>query len=224
MSVNRLVINLGLLFTFVGALVGSVTLFRKLSESEAFLTTTSPKGTYTVRLTGQKDRPKLPFVSHQVLFSVSRGDEAVFKDKYLHSGDWFDPSFDIAYTEHAWLSDQILRFYKKDFFNEGQLESILVLNKTREIIRYLRVTSLDTFLVLDVQPESTTTMAVSPPRGDSVWIKVEGEFAGGRQIKGNGVGFLFPKGKHGPFTYYVYLNENGFTIESPDLEKYKGSD
>ena len=38
------------------------------------------------------------------------------------------------------------------------------------------------------------------------------------------LGFLFPKGKHGPFAYYVYINEISLTIESPDLEKYKGSD
>ena len=215
---------MALLFTFIGAAVGSVTLVKTIKETEVLLTTTSPKGTYTVRLTGRAERPKLPFVSHQVLFSVTMGGEVALANKYLHSGDWFDPSFGLAYPEHAWVSDQILKFYKNEFVSEGQYGRILILNKTREIIQYLRVTSVDTFLVLDVQPESTTTMDVSAPRGDSVWIKVEGEFVGGRQIKGNGVGFLFPKGKHGPFAYYVYINENSLTIESPDLEKYKGSD
>jgi hypothetical protein len=221
---NKVIVNLVLLFTFIGAAVGSVTLFKITTQSEAFLITTSPKGTYTVRLTGQKDRPKVLFVTHQVLFSVSEGEKVLLANEYLHSGDWLDPSFDLSYPEHTWVSDDILQFYKKKFFDEGQHKSIVVINKTKEMIQYLRVTSVDTFLLFGVRPESTTTLTVSPPRRDSEWIEVEGEFLGGRRIKGDGVAFLIPKGKNGPFAYYVYINENSLTIESPDLEKYKAVD
>jgi hypothetical protein len=142
----------------------------------------------------------------------------------LHSGDWFDPSFELLYPDHKWESDDILHFYKKEFFADGPPEKIVVLNKTREVIQYLRVTSVDTFLLFGVQPESTTTVAVSPPRGDFTWINVEGEFQGGRPIKGNGVGFLIAKGKKGPFAYSIYINENSFAIQSPELERYKQTD
>ena len=37
----------------------------------------------------------------------------------------------------------------------------------------------------------------------------------GRQIEGKGVDFVFPKGKIAPFAYYIYINENGLTGESP---------
>jgi hypothetical protein len=83
---NKVIVNLALLFAFTGAAVGSLTLWKITTQSESFLSTTSPKGTYTVRLTGRKDRPKVPFLNHQVLFSVSREEKVVVANRYLHSG------------------------------------------------------------------------------------------------------------------------------------------
>ena len=220
---NKAIVTLALLFTFVGAAIGSLTLFKITTQSEAFLSTSSPRGTYTVRLTGRKDRPRVPFVNHQVFFSVSRGEKVFLANKYLHSGDWLDPSFDLWYPEHKWVSEDILQFYKNEFLSEGQHESIVVVNKTKETIQYLRVASVDIFLLFNVQPGSTTTLTVSAPRGDSSWIDVDGEFPEGRSIKHNGVGFLLSEQKMGPFTYYVYIDGDTSAIQSPDLKKYKAT-
>jgi hypothetical protein len=95
---NKVIVDLALLFAFGGAAVGSITLWKITTQSESFLRTNSPKGTYTVWLTGRKD--------------------------------WFDPSFDGLYPDHAWESDNILHFYKKEFFSDGQPDKIVVLNKT----------------------------------------------------------------------------------------------
>jgi len=218
---NKVIVNLALLFAFTGAAVGSLTLWKITTQSESFLSTTSPKGTYTVRLTGRKDRPKVPFLNHQVLFSVSREEKVVVANSYLHSGDWFDPSFDILYPDHAWENNEILHFYKKEYFADGQPEQVVVLNKTTETIQYLHVTSVDTFLLFDIQPESTTRLVVSRPRADSRWIKIAGQFSDGTPIQGKGVGFVLPKSKQPPFTYYIYIDKKSFTIESSGLEKYK---
>jgi len=110
---NKVIVNLALLFAFTGAAVGSLTLWKITTQSESFLSTTSPKGTYTVRLTGRKDRPKVPFLNHQVLFSVSREEKVVVANSYLHSGDWFDPSFDILYPDHAWETMRFSTFTKR---------------------------------------------------------------------------------------------------------------
>jgi hypothetical protein len=87
---SKVIVNLALLFAFGGAAFGSVTLWKITTQPGSFLSTTSPKGIYTVKLTGRKDRPKVPFLNHQVLFSVSRNEKVVVANKYLHSGDWFD--------------------------------------------------------------------------------------------------------------------------------------
>ena len=172
-------------------------------------------------MTGQRDRPRVPFVEHEVRFSVTKDAKAFLANKFLHSGDWLDPSFESWYPEHSWLSDQILQFYKKKFRSDGAQESILVVNKTNQTIQYLRVTSIDTFLLLDTAPGFATTLAVSAPRSDSRWISVEGEFAGGSPINREEAGFAIVKGQKVPFAYHVYVNENGVAIESPDLQKSK---
>ena len=84
---NKVIVNLALLFAFTGAAVGSLTLWKLTTQSESFLSTTSPKGTYTVRLTGRKDRPKVPLLTHQVLFSVSREEKILVANKSDREND-----------------------------------------------------------------------------------------------------------------------------------------
>lgn len=184
---NKIIVNLALLLAFTGAAVGSVTLWKITTQSESFLSTTSPKGTYTVRLTDRKDRPKIPLLNHKVLFSVTRDGKVVLANRYLHSGDWFDPSFDLLCPDYTWETDEVLHFYKKEFSTEAPPEKIIVLNKTREMIQYLRVTSVDTFLLFRRAARICDNSDCFPPRGDFAWINVEGEFQGGRPIKGSGV-------------------------------------
>jgi hypothetical protein len=59
---SKVIVNLALLFAFGGAAFGSVTLWKITTQPGSFLSTTSPKGIYTVKLTGRKDRPKVPFL------------------------------------------------------------------------------------------------------------------------------------------------------------------
>ena len=217
MSGKRMIWRIALLVTFVAAAVGSVTLVKTIIPAEPFLTTTSPKGTYTVRLTGRKDRPRIPFVDHKVRFSVTKGEKLFLADKFLHSGDWLDPSFELWYPENSWLSENILQFYKKEFRSDGAQESIIVLNKTAETIPFLRIVSVDTFLLFDVQPGTQSTLMVSASRTDSRWVSVEGELSGHRAIKSAEEGFVVAAGQKGPFVYYIYVTENGITIERRPL-------
>jgi len=221
MSGKRIIWGIALLVTFVVAAVGSVILVRTLIPAGPFLTTTSPKGTYTVRLTGRKDRPRIPFVNHEVRFSVTKGEKLFLSDKFLHSGDWLDPSFELWYPENSWFSENILQFYKREFRSDGAQESIIVLNKTAQTIPFLRIVSVDTFLLFDVQAGTASTLAVSAPRTDSRWVSVEGELAGHHAIKSAEEGFVLAAAQKGPFVYYVYVTENGISIESLDLQKSK---
>lgn len=217
-------VNLALLLTFIAAVVGAVHVVKTTNQTDVFLTTSSPKGSYVVSLSGRKDRPKLPMVSHEVSFSVTKDGKASSTNNYLHSGDWLDPSFDILYPQHEWITENVLHFYRKEFFNEGERESILVQNKTTKVIEYLRVTSVDSFLLFDVQPDATITLVISGPRADNRWVTVEGEFSDRQRIKRTGIGFLFAKDAKGPFTYQVDINADGLIIESPGLEKYKATE
>lgn len=176
----------------LGALFLSLNLYKALVRPQAFLHTASPGGTYSVHVTGQKDRPYLPFVQHEVRFSATKHAEDFLSDKYLHSGDWSDPSFEMLYPQHTWVNDSVLHFYKQEYFDSGTPESIVVVNQTNRLINYLKVTSVDSFLLFSVQPESAAKLITSPPRGDFTWVSAEGEFSGGQLIKRDGAGFIVP--------------------------------
>ena len=220
---RRTMVNLAVLFTFIAAALGAVQVVNTTRKRVVFLTTSSPNGTYVVRLAGQKDRPKVPVVSHAVIFSVTKDGEPLLTDNLLHSADWLDSSFDLLYPQHYWVKENVLQFYRGEFFSEGTRESIVIQNKTDKVIEYLRVTSVDSFLLFDLQPHATLTLPISAARADNRWVSIEGGFPERKKIKQTGAGFLFPKDRQGPFVYYIYINENDLVIESPGLEKYKGS-
>jgi hypothetical protein len=217
---NKTIVNLTFLGIFVSAILAGVAVVRTLKQTEPVLTTSSPNGTYNVRLTGRRDRPKMLFVTNQVFFSVTKNGQEFLTNKYIHSGDWLDPSFDSSYPQHAWVSEDRLRFYREDFFRDGQPETIVVQNKTQKDIQYLRVASVDAFLLFDMQPGTAIKLIVSGPRADNRWITVEGEFSDRQSIKQN-EGFVFNKEKKGPFTYHITINSDKTTIDSPELQKYQ---
>jgi hypothetical protein len=218
MSERQVIKNLVLLFAFVATAVGAVLVVRRIEQGKVFLSTSSPNGTYVVSLAGRRDRPLLPFITHEVVFSVTKDGRESLTRKYLHSGDGFDPWFNLEFPQHAWVKENVLQFYR---VSEGERESIVVENETQKLIKYLRVTSLDSFLLFDIQPGATFTLPVAEPRADLRWIEVEGEFDDGQRIKATGTNFLF-RGRTGPFSYYVDINDDGLTIESPGLVKYSG--
>ena len=160
---RKVIGNLVLLVTFLGVAVGAVHIVQTIRHREVVLTTSSPANTYTVTLAGQRDRPKVPLLYHQVRFSVSKskGAKESLTNKYLHSGDWFDPSFDHLYRQHNWVQENVLQLYNEEFFNDGERENIVVQNKTDKVIEYLRVRSTDTFLLFDIQPGATFTLVAS---------------------------------------------------------------
>lgn len=216
--------NLVLLLTFFGVAVGAIYLVQTIRHREVVLTTSSPANSYTVRLAGQRGRPKVPLLYHGVSFSVikNNGAKESLSHKYVHSGDWFDPSFDHLYRQHKWVEENVLQLYNEEFSNDGEKENIVVQNKSDKVIEYLRVTSTDIFLLFDIQPGATVTLVTSDSRSGNRWISVEGEFPEGRKIRETGTDFLAPRDRKGRFTFFITINEDGPTIESPGVEKYKG--
>lgn len=117
-------------YAFLGILLGSLVAYSFVLQSSAFLTTTSPQGTYTIDFTGQRDRPVVPLVDHSVRFNVFKDGKPFASDKDLHSGDWLDPSFDLLFPQHQWLSDKTLHLYREEYRRETPHDSVVVTNNT----------------------------------------------------------------------------------------------
>jgi len=167
---------------------------------------------------GRKERPL--FFTNEVRFEVLKNGRLFMPDQYLHSGDAFDLSFEAGYPDQRWLGENIVHFYRQQYFYEGKPDVLIVVNKTNKVIKYLIIYSTDKFLMFDLQPGSETQLFASPPRGDISSFSVLGEFAEGRSFK-KGAGFRILKQLDGPFTYHIYITDDGSTIECPQLEKHK---
>ncbi len=196
----------------LGAIWISLVLYDAAVESTPFFTTASPGGTYTVKLTGQKQRPF--FFTTTVNYHVLKNGQPFIPSTYIHSGDFMDISFELAYPHHRWMSENILQLYREQYFNDGRPDTLVVINRTGRVIKHLKVASQHQFLFFDLQPGTEMNLLNSRPRGDYKGFNIVGEFYDGRRI--NSEEALRPnKELSGPFTYYIYINADGATFEGP---------
>lgn len=204
----------------VSAAAAGVWISRTLAAlaNPLFLTTNSPKQTYMVQLAGRSKRPLVPFVVHSVYFSVEKQSRSFLSDKYVHSGDWFDPSYSHLYTQHDWVSENVLHLYNAEDFADGPASKIVVRNSSPEVIKYLRVTAGDTHLLFDLEPGSQTELKIPSARSDLEYVVVEGEFSGSKLITSVGQNFFVDDE---PSTFYIDVAGAVPTIDSPHRKKYQ---
>ena len=200
----------------IGALCGaiwiSLVLYEAAVESNPFFVTPSPGGTYTVKLTGRKQRPFL--FTNTVNYHASKNGQPFIPSTYIHSVDFMDISFELAYPDHRWLSENILQLYREQNFTDGSPDTLIIGNRTGKVIKQLKVTSVDQSLFFDVQPDDEIKLLNSRPRGDYKNFYVIGEFYDGRKIEAETS--LRPSKKvSDPFTYYIYINADGAKFEGP---------
>jgi hypothetical protein len=182
----------------------------------------SPDDQLVLRLKGDPTRPNQPIFDSTVYFDLFRGEQPVLLDKYLHSGDFFDPCFNDLYPQHRWISNSAIRFMREDIAGE-KFDTLVLRNETDQTIRYLEIESRDKFLVFDLPARSQVRLSAAPQsasRADLSWLNVEGEFADGRAISWMGTNFMID-GHQGPFEYGITISPNGAQILSSQLAEYR---
>lgn len=217
---NKKLFNLLILLCLVGGVYSIVFTSNKLFQGySSFLTTSSPKATYTVNLTGEKGRPV--FFTNQVNFNVKKNGKTFVLNQPLHSGDSFDSSFESAYPNYNWIDENVMIFYSKKKFNIDDNDTLIIKNNTDKKIKYTKVySSEDKFLLFDIQPQSEIKLSTSSSKGNYPGIYIMGEFYNEKKFE-NGSGFVINKGLKGPFIYYLNINNEEINIKNPKLEKYR---
>lgn len=175
-----------------------------------FLTTSSPQGTYTVNFIGKKERPVIPLVDHLVRFNVFKQDVLFLTERKLHSGDWLDISFDNLYPDQRWIDDKSLQLYREQYHRDTPLDVILVSNDTDTKIAHLRIHSIDSILLFDIEPRATSKFMVAGARMDFKSVYLEGEFNSEQKIAGYSKDFDVGTGS---FIYKITVSHNGSAIE-----------
>ena len=205
-------------------LTAGLTAFWCLSSPSPLFATSSPAKTYTVELAGDKSRPHLPATEHEVSFGVFKRGNRIIKNARAHSGDWFDISFELAYPEHVWADENILRFGRELNVPGVKTDTLAVTNTSNKIIKYLKIKAKDMFLIFEMQPHSRLSLTSSHQSWLS-WIECEGEFTDGEPISWGGVNFFHRDTLGEPLRYCLSISESGLRIESPQIEGFdaKGS-
>ena len=172
-------------------------------RTQEFLTTTSPDHTYTVRLKGNKGRPLI--IPNEVRADVFKAGKLFVSDIWLHqAGDSFDLSFEAGFPYVRWLTDDIVEFYRPDYFDWGA-DSLTVENKAGKLIKYLRVQSENKFLIFELGSGKSISLKIPAARGDSQWIAVAGAFADGLEIPFKSASF--DKRQHSNYHIAVALSD-----------------
>jgi hypothetical protein len=146
-----------------------------------------------------------------VRFNVLKNGTSFLSNRYLHSGDSQDLSFEMGYPNLRWINESTIQFYREEYFNDGKPDTLTVVNNSRQSIKYAKVESVDKFLLFEMEPGSSRKMLNSRPRGDSKWLSVEGELSDGGNFAGTNVTLPSQKGISG--SYCVYVNDNKPTFE-----------
>ena len=198
----------------LAALWASLAIQSAADEANPFFTTSSPAGTYTLNLTGRKDRPFI--TPNTVNYHVLKAGESFLPSTHLHTAhDFMDLSFEIGYPHHRWIGDNVVQLYNGQHLSDGEPDALVVVNGTGQIIKHLKVSSGAHFLCFDVQPGAEITLPESRPRGDFKVLHVTGELYGGRRIEG-GAALVPNRQPGGPHTYYAHINADGATFRGPE--------
>lgn len=189
--------------------IGSIWFIWALEEPP-FLVTASSGGVYEVQLRGSPDRPY--WRTNEVRFSVFKNRTPFWINQFFHSGDAFDPSFNVLYPENEWQGQNVLHFFQSENPGRGPSQRIVLSNNTNRIIKSIKLECLDKFLIFDLEPGAELRLSSSPTKGDYPGVSINGEFYDGTDFKKTAV--FSVNGADGPLTYHIRIGDESIDISS----------
>jgi hypothetical protein len=199
---------------FAVALVGLLLSLTYCSQrwQAVFFTTSSPGHTYEVRLKGNKGRPLL--IPNEVSVDVLKASRPFLSDLWLHStSDSFDLSFEAGYPDVRWRSENVVEFYRKEYYDRG-LDSLILTNRASKSIQWLRVQSVNKHLIFEMPTGNSIQLEMPAPRGDSQWIGVEGAFTDGKKIEFSAKSFDRKNSQSKRSTYDLVITDSAVVIDN----------
>lgn len=182
----------------------------KWTFESVWLTTSSPHKTYTVEFTGDKGRGGFIIPSF-VGYKVIKAGNIIARNSSVHSGDWMDISFELAYPQHDWIDENVLRFWGDSNLPEqrNKFDTLLISNETDRAISHLEVKAKDLFLIFDIPPHTTMKLSSShQTEGTGFWT--QGAFDDGKAFS-NGASFCAAESNE-PLQYRLSVNQAGIRI------------
>jgi hypothetical protein len=100
-------------------------------------------------------------------------------------------------------------------------DELSVVNQTGRVIRYLKVTAWNDFLLLELQPQTTTRLLDGPQTdkgADISWVGGFGQFDDGRNFNNWGRNFTIRDKYKSPSHYCIFIEEDRVVVQSREYE------
>ncbi len=204
-------------FTIILVIIGAVAIFYFVDpfhSSPTELTTLSPNRTYGVYM---QDREAEGF-EHIVHFNVTKAGKPLIENEIFYSD-----SSQFIYPElnYSWAAENVLRF--GEFNSSMKPDEISVINETNKVIRYLKIDAGNSYLLLELQPQTTTRLFGRPQTdktADISWVGGFGKFDDGKDFSNWGMNFHI-RGKYtSPAHYCVFIRDSEVLVRSKEFEGF----
>jgi hypothetical protein len=157
-------------------------------------------------------------VGRVVHFNVARNKQALIENEVFYSDS---SAFIYPDLKYSWVSESVLRF--GEFDTSIKADEVSVINQTNKIVRYLRVNAGNEYLLLEIQPQTTTRLFDRPQTdktADISWIGGFGKFDDGAGVSGWGMNFHI-RGKYTSSAHYcVFIRDGGVIVQSKEFEGF----
>ena len=183
-------------------------------RSPTELTTTSPNKTYRVHM---QDREAVGF-EHVVHFNVAKNEQPLIENEIFYSD-----SSEFIYPElkYSWAGENVLRFGELD--SSVKPDEVSITNQTDKIVRYLKIDAGNSYLLLELQPQTTIRLGDRPQtdkRADMSWLGGFGKFVDGRSFSNWGMNFHISGKYTSPAHYCVFIRERDVIVQSKEFEGF----
>ena len=204
--------------TIILVILGAIAIFyfaNPFHSSPTELSTMSPNKTYKVYM---QDREAEGF-EHIVHFNVAKAEKPFIENKIFYSDS---SQFIYPELKYSWAAENVLRF--GEFDSSMKPDEISVINQTNKVIRYLKIDAGNSYLLLEVQPQTTTRLLDHPQtdqRADISWIGGFGHFDDGSGFSNWGMNFHI-RGKYTSLAHYcVFIRDGEVVVQSREFEGFK---
>ncbi len=197
----------------------------RVSPTPQSFSTLSPQNIYEVKFQERPEKQTDFFssqetYSYDVYFFVKKEGHSFIPDTKLSSKKIWSQRLNDAYPSRVWLSNNILRLSGKPLPLQSQCDEISIFNNTDDVTPYIKVsTSTETYILLNLQPHSTTILLAEPQTdigADYSWVGAECLFNNGSKIGGE-ENFRV-KGKYkGSAHYSITINKQAIVVSSKEF-------
>ena len=175
----------------------------------------SQQGSTHIKLIGNPDRPRLPFVENVLDVELRYRDWPQAQSFELYRADFMDEGFVDRYADPVWLNESTIKFARRNLRPGSEADELTVTNQTSRPIDYVRVSASDLLILVNAAPGMTATYEVGRSgSSDNDYVSVGGRYHDGIPIPQTSANFSRDWDDVTPRRYVVVIRDPAVSVSS----------